>query len=106
MGTLRHVYEITIRTTPERLWQALTDGDLTVQYFHGNRFEGEIAPGAPYRSVMADGQLARDGTILEADPPRRLVMSWHVRYAEELEAEGPSRVTWEIEPHGDECRLR
>jgi uncharacterized protein YndB with AHSA1/START domain len=102
----RHVFEVSIRTSPDRLWQALTDGSITRLYFHGNRFEGSLEPGSPYRSVMPNGQLARDGTVLESEPLRRLVLSWHIRYDPALEAEGPSRVTWEIEERGPVCLLR
>jgi len=106
MANASHVYQVFIRTTPERLWQAITDGELTKRYFYGTRFEGELVRGSLYRYWMDDGTIAVEGHIVEIDPPRRLVMTWQFQYDPELKAEEPSRVTWEIEQHGPTCLLR
>ena len=100
-----HVYHVYIRTTPERLWQAITDGAITEQYFHGTRMEGEFTSGSPYRCFLRDGRLAVEGTVLEAEAPRRLLVTWHFLYDPELAAQPPSQVLWEIEPRGDVCLL-
>jgi uncharacterized protein YndB with AHSA1/START domain len=102
-----HVYEIYIRTTPERLWQALTDPDLTRRYYYGSRFEAaEVATGQAYAYRHEDGVAAIEGTITEAEPFRRLVTTFQAKWSPELAAEPPSRVTWEITPLGEVCLLR
>jgi uncharacterized protein YndB with AHSA1/START domain len=106
MADLKHIYEIEIRATPERIWQALTDGSLTQKYFFGTRLDGELVEGRPYIYYYPDGSHVTEGTWLEIDPPRRLVMTWRFVYDAELAAEAPSRVTWEIEPRGESCTLR
>jgi uncharacterized protein YndB with AHSA1/START domain len=101
----RHVYETFIRTSPERLWQALTDPGLTRRYFFDCGFDGTVAKGEDYRYVAADGSVAVDGTITEAEPYRRLQMTFHVGFDSAAAEEHPSQVTWEIAPLGDVCRL-
>jgi len=96
-----HAYHVFIRTTPERLWSALTEGDLTVQYFGGGRVESDWKPGSPYRLVNEEGKPDIEGEILESDPPRRLVQTFRFPSLDDA----PSRVTWEIEPLGETCRL-
>lgn len=100
----RHVHETYIRTTPERLWQALTDPAFTSKYFYDTSVESTWMAGAPYRYDGAAG-TAIEGTVLEADPPRRLVMTFGIRFDPVAAAEEPSRVTWEITPLQDVCRL-
>jgi len=103
-----HVYQIYIRATPERLWQALVDGDLTRQYYFGCRVESDWRPGSPYRLVDDTGAALVTGENVEVDPPRRLVQTFGAPWAPEVGREGPSTVTWEIEPVGDAgqtCRL-
>jgi len=105
--TMEKVYEIYIRTTPERLWEAITDAETRAKYNFGVRAESEWKPGARIEMVhpRADGLLG-EGTILEMDPPRRLVHTMLALWGEAVQAEGESRVTWEIEPvGGDSCRL-
>jgi DNA-binding transcriptional ArsR family regulator len=85
------VFEIYIKTTPERLWEAITDGATIVQCLTGSR---DVA-GPP-----------TTGELLESDPPRRLVQSMVAKWSPEVEREGTSRITWEIEPVGTSCRLR
>jgi uncharacterized protein YndB with AHSA1/START domain len=92
------VYVTFIRTTPERLWSALTSKDLMKQYWFGMHQETEWKPGAPWRLLFADGRVADAGEVIEADPPRRLVFKWHNEWNPELKAEGPARCTMELEP--------
>ncbi len=103
---MEKVFEIYIRTTPERLWQAIVDPQVRARYQFGIRVEGEIAPGSAFRMVHsgAPGPLG-EGVNLEVDAPRRLVQSMHALWNEDVEREGTSRVTWEIEAIGDSCRL-
>jgi uncharacterized protein YndB with AHSA1/START domain len=100
-----HVYEIYIRTTPDRLWQALVDPEMTRRYYYGCGFEGTVSAGEPYALRAADGTAAIEGTITEAEPFRRLVTTFHARFGAGTAEEPPSRVTWEITPLGDVCRL-
>ncbi len=105
-GGMEKVFEIYIKTTPERLWQAITDPELRAKYSFGMAVESDWAPGSAYRSVhpKAPGPLA-EGENLEVDPPRRLVQTFHALWGEDVAAEGTSRVTWEIEPVEDSCWL-
>ena len=104
--TMEKVFEIYIKTSPERLWEAITNSELRAKYNFGMGIESEWTNGSPYKSVHpnAPGPLA-EGENLEVDPPRRLVQSFHALWGEDVKAEGTSRVTWEIEPVGDSCRL-
>ncbi len=86
-----HVYEIYIRTTPERLWQALVDPELTRRYYYGCRFEGAVAAGEKYAMRADDGSAAIEGTITEAEPFRRLVTTFQARFAPGTAEEPPSR---------------
>jgi uncharacterized protein YndB with AHSA1/START domain len=99
------VYELWIRTTPERLWQAITEGEWTHRYFHQTRIESDWRPGSPMVMWMDDGRKAVEGEILESEPHLRLSYTWGVRYNDEMAKEEASRVTWEIEVHGEMCRL-
>lgn len=99
------VYVIFIRTTPERLWQALTSAELTQQYWFGVRAESEWKASSPWRLVFADGRLADSGEVLEADPPRRLLLKWRNEFMPELKAEGYSQCCFELEPHGGAVKL-
>jgi uncharacterized protein YndB with AHSA1/START domain len=100
------VFEIYIRTTPERLWQAITDPEVRVRYQFGARVESDWTSGSTYH-VLRNGapRALIEGENLDVDPPRRLVQSYHAVWDDDIAAEGPSRVTWEIEPIGDSCRL-
>jgi uncharacterized protein YndB with AHSA1/START domain len=104
--TMEKVYEFYIKTTPERLWQAITDPEMRAKYNFGASIVSDWQPGSRYRMGARDGSVVLgEGEILEADPPRRLVHSMLALWSDEVKAEGPSRVTWEIEPVGDSCRL-
>lgn len=103
MAATVHLYEIFIRAPRERVWQALTDPDDTVRYFHGTRFESSFEPGEPFRNVIVDGDvLAVDGVVETFEPPHRLVVTWHVNYDEEMAAEPPGRVEWTLTPANDD----
>ncbi len=99
------VFEIYIKTTPERLWQAITDGEMRGRYNFGVAVASDWTPGSGYRLVHPRGGAIAEGENLEVDPPRRLVQSFTALWSEEIKAEGPSRVTWEIEQVDDSCRL-
>jgi uncharacterized protein YndB with AHSA1/START domain len=103
---MEKVFEIYIRTTPERLWEAITDPAIRARYHFGVRAESDWTPGSSYALVHpgADGPLAL-GENLVVEPPRRLVQTMNVKWSDEAASEGTSRVTWEIEPVGDSCRL-
>lgn len=103
---MEKVFEIYIRTTPERLWAAITDPQTRARFQFGATIESDWSPESAYRIVHADapGPLV-DGTNIEIDPPRRLLQSFHAHWSEGADAAGTSRVTWEIEPVGDSCRL-
>jgi uncharacterized protein YndB with AHSA1/START domain len=103
---MEKVYEIYIRTTPERLWQAITDPKIRAKYNFGAGISSDWTPGAHYElgHPGAGGPLG-EGEILEVDPPRRLVQTMVALWSDEVRSEGSSRITWEIEPVGDSCRL-
>jgi uncharacterized protein YndB with AHSA1/START domain len=103
---MEKVFEIYIRTTPERLWAAITDPAIRAKYHFGAGVDSTWTPGSRWVLVHpgADGALA-EGENLVVDPPHRLVQTMDVLWSEDAEREGTSRVTWEIEPVGDSCRL-
>jgi uncharacterized protein YndB with AHSA1/START domain len=94
-ATATQVYQLFIRATPEQVWDAITNGDLTTQYFYASRVE--MGDGRR-RAYGPNGELWGDSAILEEDPPRKLVHEWQGLYDPELADEETSRVTWEIEP--------
>ncbi|NWG22226.1 MAG: metalloregulator ArsR/SmtB family transcription factor [Chloroflexi bacterium] len=102
---VRHVFVVFIRTTPERLWQALTDGTFTEQYYFGSRVESSWERGAAYRYPNPAGGLFVEGNVLESDPPRRLVMTFRPVWLAGDDAMPLSTVTWEIESEGSVCKL-
>ncbi len=103
---MEKVFEIYIRTTPERLWEAITDPEIRSKYNFGTRLSSAWTPGSHFEvsHPKADGLLG-EGENLEVDPPRRLVQSMVALWSDEVKSEGTSRVTWEIEQVGDSCRL-
>jgi uncharacterized protein YndB with AHSA1/START domain len=103
-GTMT-VFEIYIKTTPERLWEAITDDEMRKKYSFGVGTQSDWTPGSDYKSSVPGVIDIASGENLEVDPPRRLVQSFKALWSEEVEREGTSRVTWEIEPVGDSCRL-
>src|SRR5881398_3438877 len=104
--TMEKVFEIYIKTTPERLWEAITNPEMRRKYNFGAGVESDWAPGSRYQGVSPLAPAAIwEGENLEVDPPRRLVQSFRALWSEDVKREGTSRVTWEIEPVGDSCRL-
>ncbi len=103
---MEKVFEIYIRTTPERLWAAITDPEVRSKYQWGMQVSSDWTPGSRYEMGHegAPGLLG-EGVNLEVDPPRRLVQSMVALWGDDVKAEGTSRITWEIEPVGDSCRL-
>jgi uncharacterized protein YndB with AHSA1/START domain len=101
-----HIYATYIRSTPDRIWHAITDGDETERYYYGTRVSSDWQVGSSLSYAYPDGRIAADGEVLEVDPPHRVVMSFHARWDPEIEAEGPVTMTWEIEPTEDDmCKL-
>ena len=99
------VYVTYIATTIDRLYRALTSAEFTERYMFGRRVESTWAVGAPVRYIGRDGNLSDSGTVLESDPPRRLVFTWRVEFDDALRNEGFSKVTFELEPLGGEVKL-
>jgi uncharacterized protein YndB with AHSA1/START domain len=102
--TMIKVFEIYIKTTPERLWKAITDTEMRSKYTFGAIVTSDWTQGSRYEGV-GHGTAIFEGENLEVDPPRRLVQSFRALWGEDVKSEGTSRVTWEIEPVGDSCRL-
>ena len=101
----RFVYVTFIRTTPEKLWEALTTPEFHRQYWFGMHLESDFKPGSPWRMVFEDGRTADAGEVLESDPPRRLALSWRNEFRPELTAEGFSRASFDIEPAEGSVKL-
>jgi uncharacterized protein YndB with AHSA1/START domain len=104
MSGSKFVYVTYIRTTPEKLWHALTTPEVIKQYRFGMTVESEWKVGGTWR-MYADGSLMDCGEILEHVPPRRLVLSWLSEWEPEFKAEGNSRCAYEIEPTGASAKL-
>jgi len=102
---MEKVFEIYIKTTPERLWEAITDGEMRAKYNFGVGISSDWTPGSGYQSSHPAGVEIAAGENLEVDPPRRLVQSMTALWSDDVKSEGTSRVTWEIEPVGSSCRL-
>src|SRR5712672_1205848 len=105
-STMEKVFEVYIKTTPERLWDALTDPEIRPNYNFGSTVETDWTVGSSYHMVHpgAPGFLA-EGENLEVDPPRKLVQSFRALWSDDVKSEGTSRVTYEIEQVADSCRL-
>jgi uncharacterized protein YndB with AHSA1/START domain len=105
-ATMAMVFEIYIKTTPERLWEAIVDSSQRQKYSFGVGVESDWTPGSSYQAIHAlNPDPICTGENLEVDPPRKLVQSFNALWSDAVKAEGTSRVTWEIEPVGDSCRL-
>jgi len=105
-NVMEKVFEIYIKTTPEQLWKAITDSEMRAVYSFGVATNSDWAPGSRYEAVHPGaGMTIAGGENLEVDPPRRLVQSFNALWSDEVKSEETSRVTWEIEPVDDSCRL-
>ena len=105
MAKSTFVYVTYIRTTPKELWNALTDIEFMKQYWFGMHCESRWTPGASWKLVSGDGQIFDAGEIVEAQPPRRLVIRWQHQNKPELKAEGSSLCTMELEASGTAVKL-
>ncbi len=105
MARSTFVYVTYIRTTQQKLWSALTDKEFMKQYWFGNQCESQWTPGSTWKMTYPDGRLTDAGEIIEADPPRRLVIRWEHQHKPELKAEGPSLCTMELETSGSAVKL-
>ncbi len=99
------VFEIYIKTTPERLWQAITDPEQRAKYSFGVQVHSDWAPGSSYLAGVPGVVEISEGENLVVEPPRLLVQSFRALWSDEVKAQGTTRVTWEIEQGGDACRL-
>lgn len=104
-ATVEKIFEIYIKTSPERLWQAITDPEMRAKYTFGLKVQSEYTPGSEYHGLSPMG-LITQGQNLEVDPPRKLVQSFNALWSDDVKAEGTSQVTWEIEQIADSCLLR
>jgi len=106
MARSTFVYVTYIRTTPQRLWSALTtDTEFMKQYWFGMHCASEWTAGSAWKMVSPQGEIYDSGEILEAEPPKRLVIRWQHQKMPELKAEGDSLCTFELEPAGSAVRL-
>ena len=105
MADSRFIYVTYIRTTPEKLWQALIDPEFTRRYGVETWQDSEWKPGASWRLMIPDGRVGDSGEVLEVEPGRRLVLTWRNEFRPELRAEGHSRLTYEIERQGESVKL-
>ena len=101
---MEKVFEIYIKTTPERLWEAITDSEIRSKYQFGAKVTSDWKPGSRFELAAGDFPLG-EGQNVEVDPPRKLVQTMVALWGDDVKAEGTSRITWEIEPVGDSCRL-
>jgi uncharacterized protein YndB with AHSA1/START domain len=105
MAESQFVYVIYIRTTAEKLWQALTEPEFTRRYWMATTQESEWKPGASWRIVFADERTADSGEIVEIEPPWRLVQTWRHEIIPAMTAEGYSRMTYELEQQGEAVKV-
>ncbi len=105
-NSMEKIFEIYIKTTPERLWEAITSSEMRQKYIFGVGVTSDWTPGSRYEAVHPDAPgILSEGENLEVDPPRKLVQSFTALWGDDVKGEGTSRVTWEIEAVADSCRL-
>jgi uncharacterized protein YndB with AHSA1/START domain len=102
---MEKVFEIYIKTTRDRLWEAILSPEMRSKYTFGAQFVSDWRAGSRVEQSTPVGRLLGEGEILEIDPPRRLVQTLRALWGEDVKAEGTSRITWEIKPVGDSCHL-
>ena len=105
MAESKFVYVTYIRSTPAKVWEALTKPEFTQQYWFGVHHECEWKVGASWKMVFKDGTTGDSGEVLEIQPEKRLVLSWRSEWKPEFAAEGWSRMSWDIEQEGDTVKL-
>jgi uncharacterized protein YndB with AHSA1/START domain len=99
------MYVTYIRTSPEKLWEAIIKPEFTRRYWFGTHQESDWKPGSSWQLIFADGRVADSGEVVEIDPPRLLVLRWRNEFRPELKAEGHTRCTFEIERESDMVKL-
>jgi len=99
------VYVTYIRTTADKLWDALITPEFTRQYWGGVWQDSTWEKGAEWKLMMPDGRVGDSGEVIEIDRPRKLVVKWRNEFMPELRAEGYSRCSFELEPSGDRVKL-
>ena len=105
MDRPKFVYVSYISTTPEKLWNALTDGEFTQQYWGGRRIQSDWQVGSSVRHVRQDGGIDWQGEVLKSERPRLLSYTFHMQITDQHRGERPSRVTFELEPMGSVVKL-
>lgn len=107
-GTTVHVYRVYIKATPQAIWDAVTDPEWNKRYGYQSPSEYELRPGGAYRALATaemreygSPEVIIEGEVIESDPPRKLVQTWHALFNPEIAAERATRVTWEIDAQGD-----
>jgi uncharacterized protein YndB with AHSA1/START domain len=105
MSKSEFVYVTYIKTTPDKLWYAITNPEFMKQYWLGTHCESDWKAGSTWKMVSESGQITDSGEIIEINPPKRLVIKWQHEWRPELKAEGYSHCTFEIEPVGDATKL-
>ena len=105
MAGSKFVYVTFIRTSPEKLWSALTTPEFIKQYWFDMTHETDWTVGSPWKMLFPDGRVADMGEIAEFDPPRRLAIRWRNEFRPELKAEGWSRCVMELEPADGAVKL-
>ena len=105
MKKSKFVYVTYIRTTPKKLWQALTDPEFIRRYFYETTHESDCKPGSSWRMLAPGGKVVDAGEVIESKPPKKLVLKWRNELKKELHAEGFSRMTYEIEKDGTSVKL-
>lgn len=105
MAESRFLYVTYIRTTAEKLWQALIEPEFTRRYWVETWQESDWQPGSTWKIMIPDGRVADSGEVVEIDPPRKLVLKWRNEFLPEVRKEGYSRLTYELEPDGSEVKL-
>ena len=103
--TMEKIFEIYIKTTPERLWHAITDTEMRRKYNFGAVVTSDWTKGSRFEA-RGGGSVIFEGENLDVDPPRKLVQSFRALWGEDVKRDGTSRVTWEIQPIGDSCLLK
>jgi uncharacterized protein YndB with AHSA1/START domain/DNA-binding transcriptional ArsR family regulator len=97
----RQVYQLFIKATPERVWEAMTNPELTTRYFGGPRVFSDLTIGSPFNYLTPEGTIVVEGEVVESDPPRRLVHTWRATWNADTAQDAPSRVTWELDAQGE-----
>jgi uncharacterized protein YndB with AHSA1/START domain len=98
------VYNIFIRTTPQKVWDALTHSEFTTKFFFGRTVESDWKKGSPWKLLFPDGRIDVEGEVLESDPPKLLKVTWRVDWLDEPKP-GPALITYEIQEHGEIVQL-